>query len=62
MLEAEVLRQEGKKVPSEEFLKQRHWQEVLELPTRTSRRKYFDYLFKIEKMKENRTVCFCKYI
>lgn len=60
MLEAEVLKQEGKNVPSTQFVKQHHWQELLKLNTRTARRKYFEYLFKIEKKKENRTVCISK--
>lgn len=56
MLEVDVLRQEGKKVPTEEFMKQHHWEEILKLPTRTSRKKYIEYLFKLEKIKESRTV------
>ncbi|KAJ8917654.1 hypothetical protein NQ315_005101 [Exocentrus adspersus] len=48
LLEAEVMRQEGKPVPEESFLTVEHWKELLELPTRSSRRKYFEFLLKKE--------------
>lgn len=57
MLETEVLKQEGRKVPSISFIKHHHWQELLALNTRTARRKYLDFLFKVEKKKENEAVC-----
>lgn len=56
LLEAEVMRQEGKSVPENEFFTTEHWKELLRLPSRTARKKYFEYLFKLSKMKENRKV------
>lgn len=56
MLEAEVLKQDGRKVPSMDYIKQHHWQELLQLGTRSARRKYLEFLFKTEKKKENRAV------
>ncbi|XP_056636359.1 mitochondrial ribonuclease P protein 1 homolog isoform X1 [Diorhabda sublineata] len=53
MLEAEVMRQEGKAVPDHDFLKAAHWKEVLSLPSRSSRQKYLEHLFKVSKKKEN---------
>ncbi|KAK4875793.1 hypothetical protein RN001_012215 [Aquatica leii] len=54
ILEADVLRQEGKGIPSNAFLKPDHWRELLRLPSKSGRRKYLEYLFKLEKKKENR--------
>ncbi|KAJ8934679.1 hypothetical protein NQ318_015148 [Aromia moschata] len=54
MLEAEVMRQEGKLVPPISCLTQEHWKDLLNFPTRSARRKYFEFLFKIHKKKENR--------
>ncbi|XP_065173367.1 mitochondrial ribonuclease P protein 1 homolog [Atheta coriaria] len=56
LLETEVLRQEGKPVPSPAKMKVEHWKELLSKETRTGRRKYLDFLFKIEKIKENRII------
>ncbi|XP_046391111.1 mitochondrial ribonuclease P protein 1 homolog [Ischnura elegans] len=52
MLEREVLKQEGFKVPT--HMTTAHWQELLNLPTRSSRKKFLSYLFGVEKKKENR--------
>ncbi|KAJ8978654.1 hypothetical protein NQ317_019090 [Molorchus minor] len=54
MLEAEVMRQEGKLVPPISLITQEQWKELLNLPSRTARRKCFEFLFKVSKMKENR--------
>lgn len=51
-LEAEVFRQNGERVPDNISLEQ--WKELLELPTRSKRRKYMAFLFGIEKARENR--------
>jgi ribonuclease P protein 1 len=51
-LEVEVLRQSGHKVPQDVKLGQ--WKELLEMETRSRRRKYLSYLFGIEKKQENR--------
>jgi ribonuclease P protein 1 len=56
VLEVDVLRQEGKLVPEESFLKDNHWKELLKLPSYTSRRRYLEFLFKIEKKKENKMI------
>ncbi|CAH1156031.1 unnamed protein product [Phaedon cochleariae] len=53
MLEAEVLRQEGKAVPESSFVTEEQWKEILNLTTRTARKKYFEYLFKLSKRLEN---------
>lgn len=57
-LEASVLQQEGRKVPDPEKLKPDNWKQLLNLPTKTSRIKYYAYLWKLEKMRENRQVRF----
>lgn len=57
ILETEVLRQEGKYVPSMTFMKRQHWQELLNRTSTSARRKYLNYLFKVEKKKENVAVC-----
>ncbi|XP_044733117.1 mitochondrial ribonuclease P protein 1 homolog [Chrysoperla carnea] len=54
ILETEVLRQDGQKVPSTEFIKDFQWKELLSKDTKSSRRKYLSFLFSIEKKKENR--------
>ncbi|KRT80697.1 hypothetical protein AMK59_5382, partial [Oryctes borbonicus] len=53
LLELEVLRQDGNRVPSNSFLRKDYWQELLRLNTRTARKKYLTFLFKLEKKKEN---------
>lgn len=54
ILEADVMRQDGKTVPSPEFMTSDHWSELLKLETRSSRKKYLQFLFKVEKKKEGR--------
>jgi ribonuclease P protein 1 len=51
-LEVEVLRQSGFKVPQNVKLGQ--WKELLDMETRSRRRKYLSYLFGVEKKQENR--------
>ncbi|GJQ85216.1 hypothetical protein Trydic_g13057 [Trypoxylus dichotomus] len=53
ILELEVMRQDGNKVPSNSFLRKDYWQELLRLNSRTARKKYLTFLFKLEKKKEN---------
>lgn len=53
VLEMEVMRQEGQSIPSDSFMKKNYWIELLKLGTRTARKKYLNYLFKLEKKKEN---------
>ncbi|VEN35621.1 unnamed protein product [Callosobruchus maculatus] len=54
LLEAEVMRQEGKLVPPNSDISKSHWTELLSLPSRNARRKMYEYLFKLSKKKENR--------
>ncbi|XP_044265396.1 mitochondrial ribonuclease P protein 1 homolog [Tribolium madens] len=56
ILEVDVMRQEGKLVPDDDFLKDKHWKELLELPTYSARKRFLEYLFKISKKKENRLI------
>ncbi|XP_072379606.1 mitochondrial ribonuclease P protein 1 homolog [Diabrotica undecimpunctata] len=56
MLEAEVMRQEGKAVPEHNFLREKHWKEILNLSSRSARQKYLEYLFKLSKRKEHEKV------
>lgn len=55
ILEADVMRQDGKCVPSTNYMNQNHWRELLALKTRTARSKYLSYLFKTQKKVENKT-------
>lgn len=52
-IETEVLRQEGRLVPDTSFLKDEHWKELLNLPSRSGRTKYLQFLFKLCKKKES---------
>lgn len=54
ILEAEVLRQEGKGVPDNSSLTNDNWKHLLTLPSLSARRKYLEFLFKVGKKKENR--------
>ncbi|KAI4460464.1 trna (guanine-9-) methyltransferase [Holotrichia oblita] len=53
LLELEVLRQDGHNIPSNSFMRKQYWEELLRLGTRTGRKKYLMFLFKLEKKKEN---------
>ncbi|XP_022918293.1 mitochondrial ribonuclease P protein 1 homolog [Onthophagus taurus] len=53
MLEAEVMRQDGRAVPDASFIRDDHWSELLKLPSMSARRKYLTFLFKLQKKKEN---------
>nr|XP_023020170.1 mitochondrial ribonuclease P protein 1 homolog [Leptinotarsa decemlineata] len=54
ILEAEVLRQEGHAVPPVSYFSSEQWKEALNLPTRSARRRYFEFLFKLSKTTENK--------
>lgn len=56
MLETEVLRQDGQKIPNVESLKDFQWKELISKTSRSGRKKYLNYLFQVEKKKENRQV------
>lgn len=47
-LEVSIASQEGKRVPSLEFLKNHHWAHILSLPTKSARQRYYGYLWQIE--------------
>lgn len=53
MLEAEVLRQEGHPIPPNEYMKVEMWEVLLNLPSRSQRKKYLEYLCKLSRKKEN---------
>lgn len=53
MLEVDVFRQEGRKAPDPEKLTSDHWNHLLTLKTRSSRQKFYSYLWQIEKKREN---------
>lgn len=56
MLEVEVLRQQGDPVPLNSYIKDEHWQHLLSLQSRSARKKYLLFLFKLSKTIENRKV------
>lgn len=53
LLEIEANRQEGKCVPDPALLKPDEWDHILELKSRSARLKYYNFLFKNEKKREN---------
>ncbi|EDW85720.1 uncharacterized protein Dwil_GK23002 [Drosophila willistoni] len=52
-LEADIAHQEGRRVPAVDFFKDHHWQYILTLPTKSSRIKYYAYLWQIEMKRES---------
>lgn len=59
-LEIEVLRQQGKLVPPEDYIKNEMWENLINLPSRSARIKYLVFLFKLSKTQEHRQVCTTK--
>lgn len=55
-LEMEVMRQEGRKVPTPEKIKEENWQHLLKLRSRNQRRQYYLYLWNIEMSKESQRI------
>lgn len=55
-LEMEVMRQEGRKVPTPSKIKHDHWQHLLALKSRNQRRQYYLYLWNTEMAKESELV------
>lgn len=53
ILEVDVMRQEGFRIPELTFMKTQHWQELLNKESRSQRRRYLEFLWKTEKKKEN---------
>lgn len=58
LLEMEVLRQEGHLVPDLSVMKPEYWEELLNLNSRSGRRKYLQFLFKKSKTIENKKVVY----
>lgn len=52
-LEMEVMRQEGRKVPTPAKIKESNWEHLLQLESRNQRRHYYLYLWNIEMAKES---------
>ncbi|XP_053689378.1 mitochondrial ribonuclease P protein 1 homolog [Sabethes cyaneus] len=52
-LELDVMRQEGRKVPTPSRIREDHWDELLQMKSRNQRRQYYLYLWNIEMAKEN---------
>lgn len=55
-LEMEVMRQEGRKVPTPAKIKEANWQHLLKLRSRNQRRQYYLYLWNIEMAKESKRI------
>uniref|UniRef100_A0A1B0AML1 RNA (guanine-9-)-methyltransferase domain-containing protein 1 n=1 Tax=Glossina palpalis gambiensis TaxID=67801 RepID=A0A1B0AML1_9MUSC len=53
-LEAEVARQEGKRVPTLDYLKDHHWDQIIAMPSRSARMKFYSYLCKNAAIAETR--------
>lgn len=52
-LELSSLQAKGGKVPNPDLLKQIHWDELLDLKTKSARRRYYKYMFLQQKKREN---------
>lgn len=52
-LEIDVMRHEGRKVPDPVHLKPQHWEQILALNSKSARQKYYTFLWKTEKKREN---------
>lgn len=62
VLEVDILRQEGSLVPDDNLIKDSHWEELLKLPSYSSRKRYLEFLFKSAKRDENQrvsSICNC---
>lgn len=53
MLEMDVCRQEGRRAPDPANIKPSQWEEILALPSRSARWRYYAFLWQIEKRKES---------
>lgn len=52
-LELSILIEQGQKVPDPNSLQKRNWDELLKLPTKSARMKYYKYLFVTLMRKDN---------
>lgn len=57
-LEVSVARQEGRKVPDPDLMKPAHWDQLMQLNSRSARTKYYTFLWSTERKKES-TQVFC---
>lgn len=55
-LEVSVLRQEGRKVPDPDLMKPAHWDNLMQLASKSARSKYYTFLWSIERKKESTQV------
>lgn len=55
-LEIDVMRHEGRKVPDPVNIKPQHWEQILALNSKSARQKYYTFLWKTEKKRENAVV------
>uniref|UniRef100_A0A1A9WYV7 RNA (guanine-9-)-methyltransferase domain-containing protein 1 n=1 Tax=Glossina brevipalpis TaxID=37001 RepID=A0A1A9WYV7_9MUSC len=53
-LEVEVARQEGLRVPSLHSIKNHEWDQIIAIPSKSARMKYYAFLWKIAVTKENK--------
>lgn len=56
MLEMDVCRQEGRRVPDPATVKPKQWEEILAMPSRSARWRYYAFLWQIEKRKESEQI------
>lgn len=52
-LEIDVLRQEGRKAPDVDTLNDANWEHILNIASKSGRRKYYQFLWQIEKKNES---------
>lgn len=55
-LEISLLNEKCGRAPDVNLFKKHHWDELLKLKTKSARHKFYNYLFKAEKTKENQAV------
>lgn len=55
-LEMDVCRQEGRRVPDPASIKPQQWEDILALPSRSARWKFYAFLWQIEKRKESEVI------
>lgn len=58
MLELQIMKEDGRKAPDIHYLKKKHWENLIELPSVNARHKYLLFLFKNSKSVENSKVLF----
>lgn len=56
-LELSSLHEQGKQVPNPDLIKTKHWDELLNLTTKSARQRYYKHLFNLQAHIENKKVC-----